>query len=80
MNKTNFAINGVGRIGKNVLRRYIEGDYPNLNLVAVNFWSIQHKNQKLYLLKIWTHYTEFFDSINQIEEDKNYYKRKNQLK
>ena len=68
MNKTNFAINGVGRIGKNVLRRYIEGDYPNLNLVAVNFGASNIKS-KLHLLK-YDSLHGVFDSIDQIEEDK----------
>ena len=33
MVKVNIAINGIGRIGKNVFRRYFEDRYENLNLV-----------------------------------------------
>ena len=32
----NFAINGLGRIGRCVLRAYFENSYPSLNLAAIN--------------------------------------------
>ncbi|MEQ9116050.1 MAG: type I glyceraldehyde-3-phosphate dehydrogenase [Rickettsiales bacterium] len=33
---TNIAINGLGRIGRCVLRAFFENSYPDLNLVAIN--------------------------------------------
>ena len=67
MTKINFAINGVGRIGKSVLRRFIEGSYENLNLVAINFGESNIKS-KLHLLKYDSLHGPF-NYIDKIEED-----------
>jgi glyceraldehyde 3-phosphate dehydrogenase len=50
MKGKNIAINGLGRIGKNVFRRFFEEKYENLNLVAVNLGE-SNIDSKLHLLK-----------------------------
>ncbi len=45
----NIAINGLGRIGRLILRRYLEGGYNNFNIVAVN--DPMPADNLLYLLK-----------------------------
>ena len=68
MVKVNIAINGIGRIGKNVFRRYFEDRYENLNLVAINLGE-SNVQSKLHLLKYDSiHGT--FNSIKKIEENK----------
>jgi len=67
MNQSNFAINGAGRIGKSVMRRYFEGRYRHLNLVAINFGE-DHLESKLSLLKHDSVHG-FFDGIERIEKD-----------
>ena len=36
MKRKNIAINGLGRIGKSVFRRYFEHKYDELKLVVIN--------------------------------------------
>jgi glyceraldehyde 3-phosphate dehydrogenase len=68
MVKINIAINGIGRIGKNVFRRYFENRYENLNLVAINLGE-SNVRSKLHLLKYDSiHGT--FSSIKKIEKNK----------
>lgn len=50
MEKKNIAINGLGRIGKNVFRRFFEEKYEHLNLVAVNMGE-SNLDSKFHLLK-----------------------------
>lgn len=51
MNKLRIAINGFGRIGRNILRAYLEylSDYPTLEIVAIN--DIAEPETLLHLLK-----------------------------
>lgn len=51
MNKLRVAINGFGRIGRNVLRAYLEylSDYPSLEIVAIN--DVADADTLLHLLK-----------------------------
>jgi len=44
-----IAINGLGRIGRLILRRYLDGSYKNLHIVAVN--DPMPRKNLLYLLK-----------------------------
>ena len=68
MAKINIAINGIGRIGKNIFRRFFEKEYENLNLVAINLGESNIKS-KLHLLKYDSiHGT--FNAIDKIEDDK----------
>ena len=68
MAKINIAINGIGRIGKNIFRRFFEKEYENINLVAINLGESNIKS-KLHLLKYdSTHGT--FNAIDKIEDDK----------
>lgn len=46
---TKIAINGLGRIGRLILRRYLDGSYRDLQIVAVN--DPMPKDNLLYLLK-----------------------------
>ncbi len=52
MTKKRIAINGLGRIGKNVLRRYFENpeQYPNIQVSAVNFGK-NNFDSKIHLLR-----------------------------
>ena len=68
MTKVNIAINGIGRIGKNVFRRFFEKDYEHLNLVAINCGE-SNTQSKLHLLKYDSIHGNFYD-IDRIEEDK----------
>lgn len=36
MKKIRVAINGFGRIGRTILRAYLEGNYPHIDIVAIN--------------------------------------------
>lgn len=45
----NIAINGLGRTGRLILRRYLDGDYNNFQIVAVN--DPMPRDNLLYLLK-----------------------------
>ena len=45
----NMAINGLGRIGRLILRRYLDGGYANFRIVAVN--DPMPADNLLYLLK-----------------------------
>jgi len=45
----NIAINGLGRVGRLILRRYLDGDYKNFRIVALN--DPMPKDHLLYLLK-----------------------------
>ncbi len=68
MAKINIAINGIGRIGKNIFRRFFEKEYENINLVAINLGESNIKS-KLHLLKYDSiHGT--FNAIDKIEDDK----------
>ena len=68
MAKINIAINGIGRIGKSIFRRFFEKEYENLNLVAINLGESNIKS-KLHLLKYDSiHGT--FNAIDKIEDDK----------
>jgi glyceraldehyde 3-phosphate dehydrogenase len=68
MSKINIAINGIGRIGKNIFRRFFEKEYENLNLVAINLGE-SNIQSKLHLLKYDSiHGT--FNAIDKIEDDK----------
>ena len=61
--KINIGVNGLGRIGKNVLRRFFEKSYQNLNLVAINIGK-SNVESKLHLLK--------YDSVHGIFKDIDY--------
>jgi len=68
MAKINIAINGIGRIGKNIFRRFFEKEYENLNLVAVNLGE-SNIQSKLHLLKYDSIHGTFND-VDRIENDK----------
>ena len=68
MVKINIAINGIGRIGKNIFRRFFEKEYENLNLVAINLGE-SNIQSKLHLLKYDSIHGTFND-IDRIENDK----------
>lgn len=68
MAKINIAINGIGRIGKNVLRRFFEKGYKNLNLLAVNLGESDIQS-KLHLLK-YDSVHGIFNGIEKVEGDK----------
>ncbi len=67
MIRTNIAINGVGRIGKNVFRRFFEKEYKNLNLVAINLGE-SNIDAKLHLLK-YDSVHGYFSGIDWIKND-----------
>ncbi|MFQ3307243.1 MAG: glyceraldehyde 3-phosphate dehydrogenase [Candidatus Midichloriaceae bacterium] len=50
MQKRNFAINGIGRIGKNIFRKYFEQENNNWNLSAINLGEANIES-KIHLLK-----------------------------
>ena len=62
----NIAINGVGRIGKSVFRRFFEKEYENINLVAINLGE-SDIDAKLHLLK----YDSVHGCFAEIDEIKN---------
>lgn len=68
MAKINIAINGIGRIGKNIFRRFFEKEYENLNLVAINLGE-SNIQSKLHLLKYDSIHGTFND-VDRIENDK----------
>ena len=68
MSKINIAINGIGRIGKNIFRRFFEKEYENLNLVAINLGE-SNIQSKLHLLKYDSIHGTFND-VDRIENDK----------
>lgn len=68
MAKINIAINGIGRIGKNIFRRFFEKEYENLNLVAINLGESDIQS-KLHLLKYDSIHGTFND-VDRIENDK----------
>jgi glyceraldehyde 3-phosphate dehydrogenase len=68
MEKKNIAINGLGRIGKNVFRRFFEEGYEHLNLVAVNMGE-SNLDSKFHLLKHDSVHGHF-SGIEKIENSK----------
>ena len=66
--KINIGVNGLGRIGKNVLRRFFETTYQNLNLVAINIGK-SNIESKLHLLK-YDSIHGIFKGIDYIQDDK----------
>ncbi|WPX96052.1 type I glyceraldehyde-3-phosphate dehydrogenase [Candidatus Bandiella euplotis] len=67
MRKKNVAINGLGRIGKNLFRRYFEEDYENFNLVAVNLGE-SNIESKIHLLRHDSVHGHF-SGVEKIEND-----------
>lgn len=74
MTKVNVAINGVGRIGKNILRRFFEKEYKNLNLVAINFGS-NNIDSKIHSLK-YDSIHGIFNDISEVQGDKIFVRKK----
>ncbi len=62
----NIAINGLGRVGRLVLRRYLDGGYKNFRIIAVN--DPMPSDHLLYLLKYDSVHGPLWHSIN-ITED-----------
>jgi glyceraldehyde 3-phosphate dehydrogenase len=67
MIKKNVAINGLGRIGKNIFRRFFEKEYKHLNLVIMNLGE-HNIDSKLHLLKHDSVHGHF-SLIEKIEKD-----------
>ena len=67
MAMVNIAINGIGRIGKSIFRRFFEEKYENLNLVAINLGE-SDINAKLHLLK-YDSVHGHFAGIDEIKDD-----------
>jgi glyceraldehyde 3-phosphate dehydrogenase len=66
--KKNIAINGVGRIGKNVFRRYFEQTPENCNLQAINLGS-NNIAAKLHLLQYDSIHGKARINIEQVTAD-----------
>lgn len=63
----NIAINGIGRIGKAVFRRFFEEKYEKLNLVAINLGE-SNIDAKLHLLK-YDSVHGYFAEIDEIKSN-----------
>ena len=66
--KKNIAINGIGRIGKSVFRRYFEKIPKNCNLQAINLGT-NNIDAKLHLLKYDSIHGKASFDIEKIAED-----------